>query len=51
VENERVRPADVLRYKPVVVGHAWPIDNTYRRGLATISYSFDFDNGVSATGV
>jgi len=41
----------VLRYKPLKVSIAWRLWNTRQKGLETLSYRFDFDNGLSATGV
>ena len=48
---ERDALRDILRYEPVAVDHAWFLSGTRLRGLDTRSYRFDFDNGLSATGV
>ncbi|MEK7404550.1 MAG: hypothetical protein AAB225_05535 [Acidobacteriota bacterium] len=40
-----------VRYRKAAVAHAWPLNNTKNKGLETRSYRFDFDNGLSATGV
>ena len=42
---------ETLRYKPVSVDRAWFKRGTRMRGLDSRSYRFDFDNGLSATGV
>ncbi len=42
---------DTLRHSPVAVEHAWFLSGTRMKGLDTRSYRFDFDNGLSATGV
>ncbi len=49
--GERAKLARTVRYQAVNVSAAWPIANSYARGLKTISYRFDFNNGLSATGV
>ena len=48
---ERAKLKQVVRYKPVTMKHAWAIANTYNSGLASISYRFELNNGLSATGV
>ena len=51
------RPADraelavTVRYKPAAVARAWALNNTKRKELETRAYRFQFDNGLSATGV
>jgi dienelactone hydrolase len=48
------QPADlrrVVRYEAVRVTHPWMVTNTKRKGLETISYRFEFGNGLSASGV
>jgi dienelactone hydrolase len=47
----RAELAATLRHKPVKVAHAWALDNTKRKELETRSYRFEFDNGLSATGL
>lgn len=42
---------DTLRYSPVTVERAWFLSGTRMKGLDTRSYRFDFNNGLSATGV
>ncbi|MGO8717617.1 MAG: alpha/beta hydrolase family protein [Acidobacteriaceae bacterium] len=48
---QRAKLKQVVRYKPVSMKHVWAVDNTSRAGLESISYRFEFDNGLSATGV
>ena len=56
--SERPRPAAgrdrlraVVRYRETQVSQAWALRNTKAKELETRSYRFDFDNGLSATGV
>ncbi len=49
--EKRAKLQSVLRHKPVKVSNAWRLWNTRQKGLETLSYRFDFDNGLSATGV
>ena len=49
--SERARLRTVVRYKAVSVKRAWRLANSKNKGLETVSYRFDFDNGLSATGV
>ena len=48
---QRARLNRLVRYAPVGVGHAWALDNTKNKGLESLSYRFEFDNELSATGV
>ncbi len=41
----------ILRYRPVTVARAWPLDNSKSKGLETYSYRIEFSNGLSATAV
>jgi dienelactone hydrolase len=41
----------VVRYTPVTVTDAWPINATHEKDMETSSYRFEFSNGLSATGV
>lgn len=50
-ESERSRLKSVVRYKPVQMEHPWLVDNTYRNEVESVSYRFQFSNGLSATGV
>jgi dienelactone hydrolase len=49
--SERAILTSVIRYKPLSVTNAWRMWNTKNHGLETLSYRFDFDNNLSATGV
>ena len=50
VASERERLKSVIRLKPVTVENAWRIWNTKNKGVETLSYRFDFSDGLSATG-
>lgn len=47
---ERKRLEFVVRFKPVTVENAWRVWNTKRGKVESLSYRFDFSNGLSATG-
>jgi dienelactone hydrolase len=47
----RKRLETSIRYRPVAVKQAWRLANSKNKGLETISYRFDFSNGLSATAV
>ena len=49
--SERAKLRAIIRYKAVRVKQAWRLANSKNKGLETVSYRFDFDNGLSATGV
>jgi dienelactone hydrolase len=49
--RERERLRGVIRLDPVSVENGWRLWNTKHQGLETLSYRFDFSNGLSATGV
>jgi hypothetical protein len=49
--RERSKLVSDVRYKPVNIASAWRMWNTKNKGLETISYRFDFDNRLTATGV
>jgi dienelactone hydrolase len=51
VAQQREQLRKVVRYAPVTVAHAWPIDATHEKGLESRAYRFEFSNGLSATGV
>jgi dienelactone hydrolase len=51
IKSERERLKGVVRYAPVSVERAWRTDNSKHLGLETLSYRFDFSNGLSATGI
>ncbi len=48
---ERTKLETLVRYKPVDIKQAWRLANSKNKGLETISYRFDFSNGLSATAV
>lgn len=51
IKIQRERLKDVVRYAPVSVERAWRTGNSKHQGLETLSYRFDFSNGLSATGI
>lgn len=51
IRRERARLRDTARYQATDVRYAWPVGNTKRKGLETVSYRFELDNGLSAAGV
>ena len=48
---QRPELIETLRYKRASVAHAWALNNTKHKELETRSYRFEFDHGLSATGV
>ena len=51
IKSQRDHLKDVVRYAPVSVERAWRTNNSKHQGLETLSYRFDFSNGLSATGI
>ncbi len=49
--TQREKLKEVVRYSPVSVVNAPRIGNTKRMAIQTLSYRFDLNNGLSATGV
>ncbi|MEO6924426.1 MAG: hypothetical protein ABI142_11420, partial [Bryocella sp.] len=49
--SQRAKLRDIVRYKPVIVSRAWPVSNTYHNQVESISYRFELNNGLGATGV
>jgi len=50
--SQRSHLAEVTRYHPVTVTHAWPVvDSTHNKGVEAQTYRFEFSNGLTATGV
>jgi dienelactone hydrolase len=47
----RAKLQSVIRLKLVSLEAAWRMANSKHLGLETLSYRFDFDNGLSATGI
>ena len=50
-QSQRDLLSKVVRYAPVTVTHAWPVNATHEKGLESVGYRFEFSNGLSATGV
>jgi dienelactone hydrolase len=50
-QAQRAQLKSVIRFNPVSVENAWRMANTKHLGLHTLSYRFDFDNELSATGI
>lgn len=50
-QSQRELLRKVVRYAPVTVIHAWPVNATHEKGMESVGYRFDFSNGLSATGV
>lgn len=48
---QRALLKSVIHYEPVKVTRPWLENDTHHSGLQSISYRFDFSNGLSATGV
>jgi dienelactone hydrolase len=49
--EERTQLRNVVRYKPVTVATPLLENDTHHSGLESISYRFEFSNGLSATGI
>ncbi len=49
--SEREKLKTIVRYKPVLVKHAWAAANTKNKGLETRSFDFQFRNDLPAAGV
>jgi dienelactone hydrolase len=48
---ERVRLSQVIRHKSPALAAPWPVASTRNAGVESVSYVFDFGNGLSANGV
>jgi Acetyl xylan esterase (AXE1) len=48
---ERARLKEVIRFNPPALAAPWPVASSKNGGLESISYVFDFGNGLSANGV
>lgn len=48
---QRAKLEKVVRYHPVQVESAWSINSTKNKGVETLSYRYELNNGLSATGV
>jgi dienelactone hydrolase len=51
VQSQRELLKSVVRYTPVSVENAWTPANSKHLGFESLSYRFDFSNGLSATGI
>jgi len=49
--SERQKLNSVVRFKPVRLARAWTSANTKNKGIETLSYFLEMDNGLSASGV
>ena len=49
--ERRTRLGNVVRYKPVSVVRPWIENDTYHSGIESLSYRFEFSDGLTATGV
>ncbi|MGH9350735.1 MAG: hypothetical protein ACRD2G_01005, partial [Terriglobia bacterium] len=49
--SERDKLRQVVRYHPVRVDQAWPEFNTLHNQVESLSYRFEMNNGLGATGV
>lgn len=48
---QRAKLKDVVRYKPVDIQQLWPVAMNKHRGLQSVSYLFQMNNGMSANGI
>ncbi len=48
-ETRRAALADIVRYKPISLGHGWLLANSKAKGIETRSYRLQMTNGLSAT--
>ena len=51
MQLEREKLKEVIRYTPVSLENAWRMKSTRRMAIHTLSYRFDFSNGLSASGI
>ncbi|MFZ1944657.1 MAG: acetylxylan esterase [Acidobacteriaceae bacterium] len=51
IASKRKTLASVVRYTPLSTLHALQMDNTIGYNFRTLSYRFDYSNGLSATGI
>ena len=49
--SQRTKLQDVVRYHPVTISRAWLESNTYHNQVESVSYRFELNNGLGATGV
>jgi dienelactone hydrolase len=50
-DTARAQLKSILRYEPVTLQQPWLEDDSHHSGLESLSYRFEFSNGLSATGV
>ena len=50
-QSQRESLKSVVRFTPLSVGNAWRTANSKHLGFESVSYRFDFSDGLSATGV
>ncbi|MDE2926175.1 MAG: acetylxylan esterase [Acidobacteriota bacterium] len=49
--RKRERLRELVRYRSRRVEHPWGVANTKKRGLESVSYRLQFDNGLSASAI
>ncbi len=49
--SERAKLREIVRYQPVDLQDTWPTGMTKSRGVQSISYLFQLNNGLSANGI
>jgi dienelactone hydrolase len=49
--SQRTKLQDVVRYHAVTMSQAWLESNTYHNQVESVSYRFELNNGLGATGV
>ena len=49
--SERQKLNSIVRYKSERLARVWTLANTKNKGLETLSYLFEMDNGLAASGV
>jgi dienelactone hydrolase len=49
--SQRAKLQEVVRYHAVTMSHAWLESNSYHDQVESISYRFELNNGLGATGV
>ena len=49
--SERQKLNSIVRYKPERLARIWTLANTKNKGLETLSYLFEMDNGLAASGL
>jgi len=50
-DSERQKLNSTIRYKPARLARAWTVANTKNKGIETLSYLFEMDSGLGASGV